>query len=199
LTNLASRLNFKMAGVFTIDGSKRSTHSNAFFAGFGKARRIVLFDTLVKNLTTAEITSVIAHEIGHNIKKHIQQSFILSSIVMLFGFWMLSLCLKWPQFYETFHIATLSMHIGLVLFVLFASVFTFPLSPLFNAISRKNEYEADAFSIRSLNDKENMVSSLIKLSKDNLSNLTPHPWYSFFHYTHPTTLERAKAIEHLKS
>jgi STE24 endopeptidase len=197
LTMLAETLRFKMAGIFTIDGSKRSTHSNAFFAGMGRARRIVLFDTLVNNLTTDEITSVIAHEMGHNIKKHIQRSLVLSGLTMMAGFWVLSFCLQWPEFYQTFGVINPSIHIGVVLFVLFSSVFTFPLNPLFHALSRKHEYEADAFSVQTLNDKQHMISSLMKLSKDNLVNLTPHPWYSFFHYTHPTTLERVMAIKQL--
>lgn len=195
---LAKQLQFKTAGIFTIDGSKRSSHSNAFFAGLGKAKRIVLFDTLLNQLSTKEITSVIAHEMGHNVKKHIQRSFILSALVTLLGFWLLSVCLNWPEFYTTFQIESPSMHVGLILFVLFASVFTFPLTPLFNALSRKHEYEADAFSVQLLKDRESMTSSLLKLSKENLSNLTPHRWYSFFHYSHPTTLERAKAIKSLK-
>ena len=167
LTTLAKTLRFKMAGIFTIDGSKRSTHSNAFFAGMGRARRIVLFDTLVNNLSTDEITSVIAHEMGHNIKKHIQRSLLLSAITMLIGFWVLSLCLQWPEFYQTFGIPHPNMYIGVVLFVLFSAIFTFPLNPIFHALSRKHEYEADAFSVQALGDKQNMISSLIKLSKDN--------------------------------
>ncbi len=192
---LAEKVRFKMAGVFTIDGSRRSTHSNAFFAGMGKARRIVLFDTLVANLSHPEIVSVLAHEMGHNVKKHIQKSLALSSLSTLVGFYLLSLCLNWKDFFLAFGVPEPSLHVGFVLFGLISSVFTFPLNPLFRWISRRNEYESDRFSVETTGDKESMASSLVKLSKDNLSNLTPHPWYSFYHYSHPTTKERVQAIE----
>ncbi len=194
---LAKKIKFKMMGVFTIDGSKRSSHSNAFFAGMGKARRIVLFDTLLKQLNQDEIISVLAHEMGHSQKKHIQKSLILSSLMTLLGLWILSLLLKWPPFFQIFGITTPSLHTGIVIFGLISSVFTFFLTPVFNLFSRKNEYEADEFSVQTVKDPDSMISSLVKLSKENLSNLTPHPWYSFYHYSHPTTLERAEAIRKL--
>ncbi|MCP5467683.1 MAG: M48 family metallopeptidase [Deltaproteobacteria bacterium] len=195
IEELAQKIKFKMMGVFTIDGSKRSSHSNAFFAGMGKARRIVLFDTLLKQLNQDEIIAVLAHEMGHSQKKHIQKSLILSASMTLLGLWILSLLLKWPPFFQTFGITTPSLHTGLVIFGLISSVFTFFLTPVFNLFSRKNEYEADEFSVQTVKDPESMISSLVKLSKENLSNLTPHPWYSFYHYSHPTTLERAEAIK----
>jgi STE24 endopeptidase len=196
---LAEKVRFKMAGVFTIDGSRRSSHSNAFFAGLGKTRRIVLFDTLTENLTTGEIIAVLAHEMGHNVKKHIQKGLLISSVTTLAGFFILSLCLKWKPFFATFGVPEPSLHVGLVLFGLLSSVFTFPFNPLFKWFSRKNEYESDAFSVETTGDKTSMKESLVKLSKDNLSNLTPHPWYSFYHYSHPTTSERVEAIEKLSA
>lgn len=195
IETLASTLNFDMAGVFTIDGSKRSTHSNAFFAGMGKTRRIVLFDTLRDQLTTDEIESVLAHEIGHNKRNHITKQFILSAILMLGMMFVLGVCLKWPLFFTTFGASTPSIYVGFTLFFLFSSVFTFPLTPAFNYLSRKYEYEADAFSVETVKRPKDMIQSLIKLSKENSSNLTPHPAYSFFHYSHPTTMERAEAIK----
>lgn len=195
VTTLAKKIHFKMAGIFTIDGSKRSAHSNAFFAGMGKTRRIVLFDTLVENLSTAEIVAVLAHEMGHNVKNHIVKGMVLSSVLSLGGFYLLYLCMSWPPFFQAFGVSAPNIAVGLVLFGLVSSVFTFPLSPIFKWYSRKNEYEADAFSVEVAHDPESMKSSLIKLSKDNLSNLTPHPWYSFYHYSHPTTTERVAAIE----
>lgn len=191
---LAKKVHFKMAGIFTIDGSKRSSHSNAFFAGLGSMRRIVLFDTLIEKHSEDEIVSVIAHEMGHNVKKHIQKSLILSSLITLASFYILALCLKWPLFFEAFG-ASPSIHVGLVLFFLFSSVFMFPISPLFTKLSRKNEFEADEFSVHTTKDKEHLKSSLVKLTKENLGNLVPHPWYSAYHYSHPTTLERVKAID----
>ncbi|MDX1387132.1 MAG: M48 family metallopeptidase, partial [bacterium] len=133
---LADKVRFKMAGVFTIDGSRRSSHSNAFFAGMGKTRRIVLFDTLVENLSTAEIIAVLAHEMGHNVKKHIQKGLLISTVTTLLGFFILSLCLKWEPFFATFGVPEPSLHVGLVLFGLLSSVFTFPFNPLFKWFSR---------------------------------------------------------------
>ncbi len=194
LLELARKIRFKMSGIFTIDGSKRSSHSNAFFAGIGKTRRIVLFDTLVAGLTTPEIVSVIAHEMGHNKKRHIQKGLLLSALGTALGLFALAYFLNWKSFYQAFGVPAPSLAIGFVLFSLVSGVFTFPFNPLFKWFSRRNEYEADRFSVEVTGDRENMVSSLVKLSKDNLSNLTPHPWYSFYHYSHPTTTERAMAI-----
>jgi STE24 endopeptidase len=195
---LAKKVKFKMAGIFTIDGSKRSSHSNAFFAGIGAMRRIVLFDTLVDKHSEDEIVSVIAHEMGHNVKKHIQKSLLLSSVVTLAMFYVLAQCLTWPLFFTAFGAYEPSMHVGLVLFALFSSVFMFPIAPLFTKLSRKNEFEADEFSVVTTKDKENMKSALVKLTKENLGNLTPHPLYSAYHYSHPTTLERVEAIDAVK-
>ncbi len=195
ISNLAKQLNFKMAGIFTIDGSKRSSHSNAFFAGLGSMRRIVLFDTLVEKHSEDEIVGVIAHEMGHNVKKHIQKSLVLSSLITLLLFYALSLCLKWPLFFTTFGVPEPSIHVGLVLFALFSSVFMFPISPIFTKISRHNEFEADEFSVLTTKNKSHLRQALVKLSKENLANLRPHPWYSAYHYSHPTTLERVKAID----
>ncbi len=192
---LAQKIRFKMAGIYTIDGSKRSAHSNAFFAGIGKTRRIVLFDTLVENLTHDQIVAVLAHEMGHNVKKHILKGLVISTVLSLAGFYLLSLCLNWPPFFSTFGVPTPSLQVGFVLFGLLSSVFTFPLNPFMKWLSRKNEYESDAFSVAVTKDKASMKEALVNLSKDNLSNLTPHPFYSFYHYSHPTTTERVTAIE----
>jgi STE24 endopeptidase len=197
IEELARRVNFAMSGIFTIDGSKRSSHSNAFFAGLGSMRRIVLFDTLVEKHSDDEIVGVIAHEMGHNVKKHIQKSLALSALIMLALFYLLSLCLKWPLFYSALGAYEPNIAVGLVLFGIFSSVFMFPISPIFTKISRINEFEADAFSVLTTNNKEYLISALVKLTKENLGNLMPHPWYSAYHYSHPTTLERVKAIEAL--
>lgn len=198
IQELAKSLRFKMAGIFTIDGSKRSSHSNAFFAGMGALRRIVLFDTLVEKHSEDEIVSVIAHEMGHNVKKHIQKSLILSSLVTLISMYVLALCLKWPTFFLAFGAHEPNIHVGLTLFFLFSSVFMFPITPLFTKLSRKNEYEADEFAVKTTRQKQHLTTALVKLTKENLGNLTPHPWYSAYHYSHPTTLERVKAIDAVK-
>lgn len=195
---LAKKINFKMSGIFTIDGSRRSGHSNAYFAGIGKFRRIVLFDTLIKQLTTDELVAVLAHEMGHNVKRHITKFMILSSVMSLVGFYVLSLLIHWPPFYAAFNISEPSSHAALALFAIVSETFTFMLHPLMNALSRKNEYEADRFSVETSRDAEAMKGALTKLTRDNLSNLTPHKAYSFYHYSHPTTVERVEAIDKLK-
>lgn len=194
---LAKKVKFKMSGIYTIDGSKRSSHSNAYFAGMGKFRRIVLFDTIRDQLNLKEIISVLAHEMGHNVKKHIQIQMVLSSIILFVSFYVLGLLMNWEVFFEVFQAGSPSPHKALVLFGFLSSTFTFWTTPIMNFISRRNEYEADAFSVEVAKDPESMISSLVKLSKENLSNLTPHPWYSFYHYSHPTTSERANAIQRL--
>lgn len=198
IENLAKDLQFRMAGIFTIDGSKRSSHSNAFFAGLGAMRRIVLFDTLVEKHSENEIVGVIAHEIGHNAKKHIQKSLMLSSVVIFAMFYVLAQALVWPPFFTALGAYEPSVHVGLVLFMLFSGVFMFPISPVFTLLSRINEFEADEFSVHTTRNKEHLKTALIKLTKENLGNLTPHPWYSAYHYSHPTTLERVKAIDAVK-
>lgn len=197
IEKLTKNLHFRIAGVFTMDGSKRSSHSNAFFSGLGSMRRIVLFDTLIKSHSHEEIIAVIAHEIGHNAKKHIQRSILLSSMVTFILFYLLSKAIVWPLFYEALGAYQPSIHVGLVLFALFSSIFMFPIAPLFTWLSRIHEYEADEFSIATTKNKEHLKTALIKLTKENLGNLNPHPWYSAYHYSHPTTIERIKAIDAL--
>lgn len=195
IEDIARKVKFKMSGVFTIDGSKRSSHSNAYFAGLGKFRRIVLFDTLIQQMNEEEIVSVLAHEMGHNKKRHIQKQLFLGFASGLLSFWILSLLMQWHPFFDAFHAGAPNPGKALVLFALFGGSFGFFLTPFSNYLSRKYEYEADAFSIEATGKRAPMISSLLKLSKENLSNLRPHPWYSFYHYTHPTTLERIRAIE----
>lgn len=195
IVEMARRIQFKMADVFTIDGSRRSSHSNAFFAGFGKTRRVVLFDTLMTSLSEDEIIAVVAHEMGHDKLKHIQRQLVLSTLSSLLGFYVLSLAITWPAFYGAFGAGQPQSHVGLVLFALFSGVATFMFQPLFQYFSRRYEYEADRFSVDTTRDKASLKGALKKLAKDNLSNLTPHPWYSFFHYSHPALAERISAIE----
>lgn len=195
IEEIAKKIHFKMSGIFTIDGSKRSTHSNAYFAGMGRFRRIVLFDTIRETLSDREIIAVLAHEMGHNKKRHIQKMMLVSLVTTFVGFWVLSLLVDWPPFFTTFNAGRPTIYKALVLFALFSGYFTFYMTAVMNYFSRKNEFEADQFSVEVVGDKEAMASSLLKLSKENLSNLTPHPLYSFYHYSHPTTMERIKAIE----
>jgi STE24 endopeptidase len=195
ITSLAQKIKFKMSGIFTIDGSRRSAHSNAYFAGMGRLRRIVLFDTLQKQLTEREIIAVLGHEMGHNKLKHIQKMLVMGFLTSLAGFWILSLLIGWEPLYAAFRAGPPAPHKALVIISLFGSHFTFFLKAITNALSRRYEYASDAFSVKVVGDAEAMASSLVALSRENLSNLTPHPLYSFYHYTHPTTLERVRAIQ----
>lgn len=195
ITSLAEKIQFKMSGIYTIDGSRRSAHSNAYFAGMGRMRRIVLFDTLQQQLSEREIVAVLGHEMGHNKLKHIQKQLALSFLVSLAGFWILSLVMGWEPFFTAFGAGSPAPHKALVILSLFGGHFTFFLPVLTNALSRRYEYQADRFSVKVVQDPEAMASALVALCRENLSNLTPHPLYSFYHYTHPTTLERVRAIE----
>ncbi|MBF0106978.1 MAG: M48 family metallopeptidase [Deltaproteobacteria bacterium] len=195
ITKTANDIKFGLAGIFVMDGSRRSSHSNAYFAGVGKFKRIVLFDTLITRLTTDELVAVLAHEMGHYIKKHIRDFMIIASLLSLAGFYTLALLIDWPDFYKAFNVSLPSPHTALVIFAVVSEVFTFALTPILNMLSRKNEFAADRFSVEATGHKDAMKSALLKLTSDNLSNLTPHPLYSFYHYSHPTPVERALALD----
>ncbi|MCI0626641.1 MAG: M48 family metallopeptidase [Acidobacteria bacterium] len=194
---LARKINFRLSGIYAMDGSKRSTHSNAFFAGLGKFRRIVLFDTLVKSLSEPELLAVLAHEMGHNVKKHVRTGLLVASAASLAGLCVLSLLVNKPWFYDAFQFAEPSPHAALLIFMKTADAFTFFLAPLSSILSRKHEYEADRFAAEVMERREPMIQGLVKLTRDNLSNLTPHPLYSFFYYSHPTVMERIRALERI--
>jgi STE24 endopeptidase len=191
---MADKVGFKAGGIFTMDGSRRSSHSNAYFTGLGKAKRIVLFDTLAEQMTTDQGVAVLAHEMGHYKMKHIRRMLVVRSAFLLIGLYVLSLLIDYPPFFTAFGFDAPSSHAALVLFSLLAGPATFYLTPMLNYFSRKYEYEADLFAASALGRSEPMEEALIKLTVDNLSNLTPHPWYSAYHYSHPTTEERIGAM-----
>jgi STE24 endopeptidase len=195
IEGLARKVGFRISGIYTMDGSKRSTHSNAFFAGMGKFRRIVLFDTLIQSLKETELLAVLAHEMGHNIKKHVRTSLIIGLAGSLIGLFILSLLLKASWLYEAFGFSCPSSQAALFIFTKASGSFLFFLEPVFSMLSRRHEYQADGFAAEVMGDSHPMIASLVKLSRDNLSNLTPHPLYSFFYYSHPTTMERIMALE----
>jgi len=195
LFKLASKLDFNISGIFKMDGSKRSRHSNAYFTGIGKSKRIVLFDTLLNLLGDNEIEAVLAHEIGHYKKRHVIQIITFSLAVVFCGFFIISLLLNYEPLFAAFGFAGSSTYGIITLIMLYSSPFTFLLAPLFNFFSRKNEYEADRFAVLAVENKESLKNALLKLGKDNLSNPVPHPLYSFFYYSHPVLSERLKAIE----
>jgi STE24 endopeptidase len=177
-----------------MDGSKRSTKSNAFFTGFGKNKRIALFDTLISRHTVKELVAVLAHEIGHYKKKHIIKGMIISVIHMGVLFFLLSVFLYQRGLYDAFYMQYQPIYAGLLFFGLLYSPFELLLSIAMNIFSRKHEFEADRFAAETTKEPENMIDALKKLSEHNLSNLTPHPFYVFLHYSHPPVLERIKAI-----
>jgi STE24 endopeptidase len=190
---LADQVGFQTSGIFSMDGSKRSSHSNAYFTGIGKSKRIVLFDTLLEQMSMEQGLAVLAHEMGHYKMKHIQRMLIVQMVFLLVGLYVLSLLLDFAPLYAAFGLAP-SHHAALVLFSLVSGPVTFYLGPMMNLLSRKHEYEADRFAALTLPDGKPMEEALINLTVKNLSNLTPHPWYSAYHYSHPTPAERISAI-----
>ena len=194
LVKLAERTDFRAKSIQVMDGSKRSRHSNAFFTGFGRFRKIVLFDTLVQQLAEPELEAVLAHEIGHYQKKHIVKLLAGSAVSSLAGFYAISILARQEWFYRAFGFEPGSLVPALLLFGLLAGVVTFWFSPLAHAWSRRYEYQADAFAAQAMNESRSLIGALRKLTEKNLSNLTPHPVYSAFYYSHPTLLERETAL-----
>ena len=194
LFDLARRTQFRAQSIQLMDGSKRSGHSNAFFTGFGRFRKIVLFDTLVQQLTEPELEAVLAHEIGHFKQRHIPKMLAFSAAGLLTGFYFIAVLARQEWFYRAFGFEPGTVAPALLLFGLLAETVTFWLSPLLHWWSRRYEYQADAFAARVMSGAQSLVGALRKLSEKNLSNLTPHPFYSGFYYSHPTLLEREQAL-----
>lgn len=198
LENYAKRENFKMKGLFKMDGSKRSSKTNAFFTGFGRFRRIVLFDTLIAKHTVPELVSVLAHEMGHYKKGHIKKFMIMSFLNTFIMFFILSFFVSNEGLFEAFSMETVSVYASLVFFGFLYTPISMFLSVIQNIVSRKYEYEADRYAVETYKKPEAMTEALKKLSVDNLSNLTPHKLKVFMEYSHPPVLERIKAIKNIK-
>ena len=194
LLKLAEQTRFRARSIQVMDGSKRSRHSNAFFTGFGGFRKIVLFDTLIQQLAEPELAAVLAHEIGHFKKKHIPKTLVVSALGSLAGLYLVSLLAKQDWFYRGFGFEPGSIVPALLLFGLLSGVVTFWFSPIMHWWSRRFEYQADAFASAVMNEPASLIGALRKLNEKNLSNLTPHPLYSGFYYSHPTLLEREQAL-----
>ena len=195
ITKYSKKINFPISRIDVMDGSKRSNHSNAYFTGFGKSKRIALFDTLINNHSTEEIVSVVAHEAGHYKKKHIFFGMILSIIqtgLMLFLF---NFIINEVALYKVFGVSEPSIYTGLVFFGLLFTPINMILSLISLSISRKNEFEADQYALDTTNNPQALISMLKGLASDNLSHLTPHPFTVFLQYTHPPIYERVKKIE----
>jgi STE24 endopeptidase len=193
LEALARDARFRTRGLFVMDASKRSGHSNAYFTGFFRPR-IVLFDTLVAEMSVDEAASVLAHEIGHYRARHVHQQLAVGLVTLLASLFVLSLLVAWPPLFHAFGFAAPSFHAALALASLCGGAFTFFLAPLESWVSRRHEYEADRFSVAIARAPEALRSALVKLNGQNLSNLHPHPWYSAWNYSHPTLVERLAAI-----
>lgn len=194
---MAKQCDYPLTEVSVMDGSKRSSKSNAFFTGFGKNKRIALFDTLIERHTIAELVAVLAHEIGHFQKKHIIKGMALGILTTGAMFLLLGVVMRQPGFYAAFGVGKMSPYVGLVLFAILFGPIGEILQVMSNVISRKHEFEADAYAAEVTGDGPSMINALRKLSKNNLNHLTPHPWYVFWHATHPPVVERIRAIEAL--
>ena len=197
---LARHTNFPTRSIEVMDGSKRSRHSNAFFTGFGRFRKIVLFDTLVAQLAEPELESVLAHEIGHYKKRHVMKLLAVSIFGVFIGFAAIAWLARQKWFYRAFgfeyHAGFAAANVvpAMLLFVLLAGTISFWFSPLLHMWSRRFEYEADAFARASMGETQPLIQALRKLTEKNLSNLTPHPLYSGFYYSHPSLIERERAL-----
>jgi STE24 endopeptidase len=185
---------FNSNGVFIMDGSKRSSHGNAYFTGMGKNKRIVFFDTLLKGMTHDEIIAILAHELGHFHHKHIKKQLVTNSIMTLVSLSILGYLIDKEWFFNGLGVSNQSDYLALMLFMLIMPVFTLFLSPIMHGLSRKHEYEADAFAAKKSNAKD-LISSLVKLYKENSATLTPDKYYSLMHDSHPSASLR---INHLK-
>ena len=192
------KVNFPIARVDVMDGSKRSGHSNAYFSGLGKTKRIALFDTLLKNQSDDEILAVIAHEVGHYKCKHIQKNIILGIIQSGIMFYLMSKFINNPGLFSVFKMENLSIYASLLFFGMLYSPIEMILGFIFNYLSRKHEFEADEYSAKTTGTPTDLISSLKKLSAENLSNLTPHWLNVALNYSHPPTLDRINALKTFK-
>ncbi len=193
----ASEQNFTMQGIFTMDGSKRSSKANAFFTGFGRFRKIVFFDNLIEKLSENEIVAVLAHEMGHYKLRHIQKMIVASIIQTGIMFFLLSLFIENKGMFDAFSMEHLSIYASLFFFGFLYSPISLMISILFNIFSRNNEFQADSFAAKTTGTPDHLISGLKNLSLANLSNLTPHPLYVFLYYSHPPLLERIRTLRNL--
>jgi STE24 endopeptidase len=194
IEKLLEKIDFKSKGLFVMNASLRSTHGNAFFTGFGKNKRIVFFDTLLKTITPDEMEAILGHELGHYKLGHIKKGLLSSLVFGFIGFYLLSEILQSDNFFLDHGLENLTIYSKFLLFYLVIGSYTFFTKPFTSALSRKREFEADDFSFQ-YTSGEYMISGLLKLSKDNASNLTPDPLYSSYYYSHPPIAERVQSIE----
>lgn len=194
IRDLLEKTGLREKGIFQMDASKRSRHTNAYFTGLGKSKRIILFDTLLHAHPKGEILAILAHEIGHWKKGHLLKQLIVTEVISLIGLYLAAKFIAWPQLYQTFGFGEPQPYVGLLLVGVWASPLGFFLQPLGAALSRKYEREADEFSWKLLGSKEAIVNAFKRLGVDNLSNLNPHPIFAWFYYSHPPLIERINYI-----
>jgi len=192
---MARRSGLNPQGIFQMDATRRSGHSNAYFTGLGKSKRVVLFDTLVSSHTHDEILGVLAHELGHFKLRHILKSYLIGQTIMLIGFFLTYELLNWNLLSETFGYDPTRSYVGLFLTAIFWSRAGFFIRPAYASLSRRFERQADSFAANLLGSPAALITALKRLARDNLANLNPHPWYAWFHYSHPPLKDRIRMLE----
>ena len=194
----AKTIQFPLGNIFEMDGSRRSSKTNAFITGFGKNRRIALFDTLIQQHTVAELVAVLAHEVGHSRCRHLLKMLFFGILHLGFFFFLLGFFLTWPNLYQGFFMDNASTHAGLVFFSILIGRVDLVFAIFFKNVSRRFEFEADRFAVETIPDPTALASALRTLAKENLANLMPHPLYVMLHHSHPPLLERLAALENFK-
>jgi STE24 endopeptidase len=194
IREMMGKAGLSVSKVLQVDASKRSGHSNAYFTGIGKQKRVVLFDTLLEQLSKEEVLAVLAHELGHMKKKHILKRMILMAGVALFYCWLAHTLIDWQGLPLLVGIDAASFHARLVILFFLSGILTFPLTPLFSSLSRRDEYEADRFACELYGNPEDLATALIRMCRENLANLHPHPRFARFYYSHPPVVERVRKL-----
>jgi len=197
IRTLAERAGIKVSKIFQVDASRRSRHSNAYFTGIGQVKRIVLFDTLIEQMTEEEILAVLAHEMGHWKKRHVIKRLIQTEAIAFCSLVAAFYLLAWEQLPALFNLADASFYVRVIIVGFLGFLVMFPLTPLFSYLSRRDEQEADRFAAELTGNPKAMASALVQLSKENLSNLHPHPLYAKFYYSHPPVVERIRKLRAL--
>jgi len=198
IRSMLAQAGLSLKKVLQVDASKRSGHSNAYFTGLGRQKRVVLFDTLLQQLSQDEILAVLAHELGHMKKRHITKRLLMMAVVAFFYCWLAHALIAWPGLPQLVGLQQASFYARLVILFFVSGILTFPLTPLFSALSRKDEYEADRFAAGLHGNAEDLATALLQMSKENLSNLHPHPLYARFYYSHPPLVERIAHLRQLR-
>jgi STE24 endopeptidase len=199
IQKMVEKVGIKVGRVFKMDASKRTKHTNAYFTGIGKVKRIVIFDTLIDKMEQNEIISVLAHEVGHWKKKHILKRIVVTEIIALIALYIAFRLLETDSLLTLFNISENTFYAKIVILGFLGSIASYPFFPLFNFISRRHENEADRFAYDLIGNNQGLLRALVKLSKDNLSNLHPHPAYVLFHYSHPPVLQRIRNLKEMGS